>query len=64
MKKIEALEKPVVSERFDMEDIWKIREYNSLRHINMTNEEVIADIRDGCGELLEWAKAHAVSVIG
>ena len=30
------MNKLIVSERFDVDDIRKIREYNSLRHINMT----------------------------
>lgn len=38
---------PEISERFDLDDIRKIREYNSLRHSNMTTEEMIADIREG-----------------
>ncbi len=41
----------VVSERFDVEDIRKIQEYNSLRHIQMTPEEIIADTKKGMKEL-------------
>ena len=41
------MSEPVVSERFDVEDIQKIREYNSLRHIQMTPEEIIADTKKG-----------------
>ncbi len=37
----------VVSERFDVDDIRKIWEYNSLRHIQMTPEEIIADTKKG-----------------
>lgn len=36
------MNKPIVSERFDVDDIRKIREYNSLRHINMTDEGGVA----------------------
>ena len=36
---------PIVSKNFDVEDIRKIREYNSLRHIKMTLEEIIADTK-------------------
>ena len=36
---------PVISEKFDVENLRKIREYNSLRHIQMTSEEIIADAR-------------------
>ena len=41
------MSEPVVSEKFDIEDIRKIREYNSLRHIQMTPEEIIADTKKG-----------------
>ena len=34
---------PILSERFDVEDIQKLREYNSLRHIQMTASEIIAE---------------------
>ena len=64
MKQIEELKKPVLSERFDVEDIRKLRDYNSLRHSEMTTQEMIDDINSGCGELLEWARRHAVSLIG
>ena len=37
------MNKPTVSERFDVEDIRKIREYNSLRHIKMTPAEIVED---------------------
>lgn len=36
---------PIVSKKFDIEDIRKIREYNSWRHIKMTPEEIIADTK-------------------
>lgn len=41
------MNEPVVSERFDVDDIRKIREYNSLKHIQMTPEEIIADTKKG-----------------
>jgi hypothetical protein len=41
------MEKPVLSPLFTMEDLRKLREYNSLRHIKMTTEELIADINVG-----------------
>lgn len=37
------MEKPEISERFDLEDIRKIRDYNSWRHSQMTHEEIIAE---------------------
>ncbi len=45
--------KPVVSKSFNLEDIRKIREYNSLRHVQMGPEEIIEDIRKGAEIMLE-----------
>ena len=45
------MSEPVVSERFDVEDIRKIREYNSLRHIQMTPEEIIAATKKGAARI-------------
>ena len=52
------MNKPIVSERFDVEDIRKIREYNSLRHINMTPEEIVEDTKKGAAELLAKLKEN------
>ncbi len=41
------MSKPEISSRFDVNDIRKIREYNSLRHIHMTPEEIIAETQAG-----------------
>ncbi|MCM1188152.1 MAG: hypothetical protein NC541_02520 [bacterium] len=41
------MSEPIISERFDVDDIRKIREYNSLRHIQMTPDEIIADTKKG-----------------
>ena len=41
------MSEPIISERFDIDDIRKIREYNSLRHIQMTPDEIIADTKKG-----------------
>lgn len=45
--------KPMVSKDFNLEDIRKIREYNSLRHVQMTPSEIIEDIRKGAAVVLE-----------
>ena len=45
--------KPVVSKHFNLEDIQKIREYNSLCHVQMTTQEIIEDIRKGAEMVLE-----------
>ena len=37
------MSKPEISSRFDVDDIRKIREYNSLGHIHMTPEKIIAE---------------------
>ena len=36
---------PDISNRFDAEDIRKLREYNSLKHSKMTHKEILDDIR-------------------
>nr|WP_304955886.1 hypothetical protein [uncultured Acetatifactor sp.] len=46
------MEKPMLSEHFDVGDIRKIREYNSLRHIGMTPDEIVEDIKKGAAGLL------------
>ena len=54
------MNKPTVSERFDVEDIRKIREYNSFRHINMTPAEIIEDTKKGAADLLAKLKENQV----
>ena len=48
--------KPIVSKDFNLEDIRKIREYNSLRHAQMTPREIIEDTRKGAAVVLERLK--------
>ena len=38
---------PAMSNRFDAEDIRKLREYNSLKHSKMSHKEILEDIRQG-----------------
>lgn len=45
--------KPILSKEFNLEDIRKIREYNSLRHVQMTPREIIEDTRKGAAVVLE-----------
>ena len=45
--------KPVVSKDFNLEDIRKIREYNSLRHVQMTPKEIIEDTQKGAAMILK-----------
>ncbi|PWJ62780.1 MULTISPECIES: hypothetical protein [unclassified Fibrobacter] len=46
------MKEPILSSRFDVEDIRKLREYNSWRHSQMTTAEVLADIKEGSNEFL------------
>ncbi|MCI9344756.1 MAG: hypothetical protein HFI56_00685 [Lachnospiraceae bacterium] len=46
------MNKLIVSERFDVDDIRKIREYNSLRHINMTPAEIVEETKKGAAVIL------------
>lgn len=46
------MDKPEISSRFDVEDIRKVREYNSLRHIHMTPEEIIEETQAGADKVL------------
>ena len=48
-----TMTKPIVSKAFNLEDIRKIREYNSLRHVQMTPKEIIEDTRQGAAMVLE-----------
>ena len=52
------MNKPMVSNRFDVEDIRKIREYNSLRHITMTRAEIVEDTKEGAAESLKKMKEN------
>lgn len=48
--------KPIVSNDFNLEDIRKIREYNSLRHVQMTPREIIEDTQKGATLVLKKLK--------
>ncbi len=49
----DMIKEPEISERFDLEDIRKIREYNAARYQGMTPAEIVADTKAGAAELLE-----------
>lgn len=51
------LNEPVISKSFDLEDIRKIREYNSLQHIKMTSEEIIDDTKKGAERIRKLLQA-------
>lgn len=44
--------KPILSPRFDVEDIQRLREYNSLRHIKMTPSEIVTETRNATAEII------------
>ena len=46
------MSKPEISSRFDVDDIRKIREYNSPRHIHMTPEKIIAETQAGAEKVM------------
>ncbi len=41
-----------ISSRFDVDDIRKIRDYNSARHLKMTRSEIVEDIRNGAEAII------------
>ena len=50
---MEEIKKPEISDRFDVDDIRKIRDYNSQRYSRMTRAEIVADIRNGAEEMIK-----------
>ena len=49
---MDDLKKPEISSRFDVDDIRKIRDYNSQRHSEMSPSEIVEDIRKGAEEII------------
>ena len=45
--------KPILSPRFDVEDIQKLREYNSMRHIKMSPSEIVAETKNATTEIIK-----------
>ena len=58
------MSKPEISSKFDVDDIRKIHEYNSLRHIHMTQEEIVADTKAGAADLLELWNREPIRHLG
>ena len=50
---MDEIKRPEISDRFDADDIRKIRDYNSQRHSRMSRAEVIADIKKGANEVIQ-----------
>ena len=49
-----------ISERFDLDDIRKIRTYNAARYEHMTPAEIVADTKAGAAELLVIIKKRKI----
>ena len=58
-----AIKEPEISERFDLNDIWKIREYNAARYEGMTPAEIVADTKAGAAGLLEIMRKRKMAKI-
>ena len=46
------LVEPEISDRFDLDDIRKIRDYNAVRHMNMTPQEIVDEINSSADEVI------------
>ena len=49
----EAVAEPNISERFDVDDIRKIRDYNAARHVEMSAKEIVDEIREHTKAIVE-----------
>lgn len=55
--------KPMVSDNFSVEDIRKIREYNSLRYVRMTPKEIVDDTRKGAEPVLKMLEERKLAKV-
>ena len=51
-----------ISERFDIDDIRKIRSYNAERYAEMTPSEIVAVTRAGAEKVLKYLERQEVVV--
>ena len=51
-----------ISERFDIDDIRKIRDYNAQRYAGMTPAEIVADTRAGAEKVLKYLECQEAVV--
>ena len=49
----ETLVEPKISERFDIDDIRKIRDYNAARHAEMSAKDIVDEIREHTKVIVE-----------
>ena len=52
----------IISERFDIDDIRKIRDYNAERYAAMTPSEIVADTRKGAEKVLKYLSHQETAV--
>ena len=62
MTEPKANETPAVSS-FDVDDIRKIREYNSIRHLSMTRAEIVEDTKAGAADLMQLLCGKNVKIV-
>ncbi len=54
-KECKTMDYPEISERFDVKDIRKIREYEAERHSKMSHQEIVNEIRKETDEAIkQW----------
>ena len=56
-------ETPAISSKFDVDDIRKIREYNSIRHLGMTRAEIVEDTKAGAADLMQLLCGKNVKIV-
>lgn len=57
------MDKPMLSERFDLKDIRRLREYNASRYLHMTPADIVEDTRKGAADLIaKLGKAKVVKI--
>lgn len=57
------IKEPKISERFDLDDIRKIRTCNAARYEHMTPAEIVADTKAGAVDLLEAIKKRKLGKV-
>ncbi|MBO6177900.1 MAG: hypothetical protein J6O04_01835 [Selenomonadaceae bacterium] len=56
-------EKLNISDRFDIDDIRKIRDYNAERYLNMTTAEIIAEVNGNAEEIIKRYGLKPIAII-
>lgn len=52
---------PIISDKFNVDDIRKIRDYNAERHLRMTTDEIIAEINTNAEEIIKHYGLEPIS---